>query len=153
MTRKNSLFFTSLFLVLFLCSCVKKVSSGLPEESTLLNDNITEEFTTIKHSDIAPSVLGRCSLNSEDMNKIASSASHKIILNSTNQNNLKLHGVALSDNDVKAFSQIDKSDPDMQKNYGLTNKQMIQIEREDRRNTYDKTNSNPFPLKNKNFLF
>jgi hypothetical protein len=102
--------------------------------------------------------LGKYGLNSQDMHKIGSKSRSEVALKFENENHLKGNDIPLNDSDVKELAKIAKYDADVQKNYGLSNKQMIQIEREDRRNTYDKTRpsdkkvpNNDFPIYNNSF--
>lgn len=152
MMRKNGLFSISLFLILFLCSCTKKGGCNPSGESNSLNGDTTKEFSVIdKNNYIAPNTLGKYGLNSEDMNKIGSGSRSEIALKFEKENPLKGNDTPLNDSDVKELAKIAKYDADIQKNYGLSNKQMIQIEREDRRNTYDKARPSDKKVYNSDF--
>lgn len=159
MIRKNGLFSISIFLILFLCSCTKKGGSNLSGKVHCLNGNMTEELkATDKNDYITPSILGTYSLNNEEMDKIGGRARKEVALKFENENNLKGNGISLNDSDVKELAKIAKYDADIQKYYDLSNKQMIQIEREDRRNSYNKTRpannkvyNSEFPTYNNSF--
>ena len=113
---------------------------------------MTKEFTTTDKNDyITPSILGTYSLNNEEMDKIGGRARKEVALKFENENNLKGNDTPLNDSDVKELAKIAKYDADIQKNYGLSNKQMIQIEREDRRNTYDKARPSDKKVYNSDF--
>lgn len=155
MIRKNGLFSISIFLILFLCSCTKRGGSNLSGKVHGLNDEFT---ATDKNNYITPNILGNYGLKNEEMDKIGARARKEVALKFENENNLKGNGILLNDSDVKELAKIAKYDADIQKYYDLSNKQMIQIEREDRRNTYSKTRpannkvyNSEFPTYNNSF--
>ncbi len=155
MIRKNGLFSISIFLILFLCSCTKRGGSNLSGKVRGLNDEFT---ATDKNNYITPNILGNYGLKNEEMDKIGARARKEVALKFENENNLKGNGILLNDSDVKELAKIAKYDADIQKYYDLSNKQMIQIEREERRNTYNKTRpannkvyNSEFPTYNNSF--
>jgi hypothetical protein len=141
MIKQNGFIYISLFLILFLSSCSKKGNSNLSRKLQSLNDNTTKEFTaTDKNNYTTQGNLGTYSLNNEDMSKIGIKVKKKIILESADKNNVKDNGnIPLNDQDLRELNKIARYDPNIQKHYGLSNKQMIQIEKENRRNSYEKT--------------
>ena len=106
---------------------------------------MTEEFTTTDKNDyITPSILGTYSLNNEEMDKIGGRARKEVALKFENENNLKGNDISLNNYDVQG-------------NYG-SSAQEIKIEREDRRNSYNKTRpannkvyNSEFPTYNNSF--
>ena len=142
MMRKNGLFSISLFLILVLCSCTKKGGSNLSGKAHGLNDEFT---ATDKNNYITPSILGAYSLNNEEMDKIGGRARKEVALKFENENNLKGNDISLNNYDVQG-------------NYGSSAQEMIQIEKEDRRNSYNKTRpannkvyNSEFPTYNNSF--
>ena len=105
-----------------LCSWTKKSGSNLSGKAHGLNDEFT---ATGKNNYTTPSILGTYSLNNEEMDKIGGRARKEVALKFKNENNLKGNDISLNNYDV-------------QRNYG-SRAQEIKIEREDRRNSYNKT--------------
>lgn len=136
MTKKNTILF--LFIVLFLCACTKKIAHSSYEKSLTSNEEQTKELKKNNNNYEPTNILGHYSLNSKDIDKIdrpKPHAAHK----SRSNNNSQSNQAVLNDHEFRDFSKVTKYTPDIQENYNLSNKQVIKIERENRRNTYTKT--------------
>ena len=121
MIRKNILFSVSFLLILFLCSCVKKDSRSFSKNLSSSNDS-KGKLVKIKKSDYSSSNaygLGEYNLTTQEKDEVISESNHNMPINYENE--------------------TAKYDADVQRNHGLTNKEMVKIEREDRRNTFNKT--------------
>jgi hypothetical protein len=144
MIRKNILFFVSFLLILFLSSCGKNSGRSVSNNSSSLN-NSEGELAKMEQNDYLSSSgygLGKYNLTAQEKEKIISKEKRNILSNFKQDNSLK--------NNTTPTNDIDA-----QRSHGLTNKEMIKIERADRLNTFNKTRpsgsreyNNDFPIYN-----